>query len=113
AGVGSCLNRYGVRDDVSLRETRLRPHEACEASDAVFEPLVTRREAPADEAFAFGSERAAGREAELRLGDEPAAERHAVVDAFDAKECIHRAGRRRDVDARQRAQAVDEAVARA
>src|SRR6188472_2413570 len=77
-------------------------HEECgEACDAVVEPLLRRRETPAHEPFALRPERTSGREAELRLVHERAAERHAVGKPGDAEKRVHRTGRRRRLYAGQ------------
>jgi hypothetical protein len=45
----------------------LRREESPKASDTFIEPLIRRREAPADEPFALGSEGAARRETQFRV----------------------------------------------
>ena len=67
--------------------------ETLQSIDAVGEPFLARRKAPAHEPFAFGSEGNARREAEARFGDEAFAELEAVGDISHAKERIHRARR--------------------
>src|SRR5947199_2350593 len=67
--------------------------------DALRQPFRAGGEAPAQEAVAFGSEGAAGGEAQPCLADETLAEVEAVLDAFHAEEGVHGGRRRRDLDA--------------
>src|SRR5437660_8295215 len=58
-------------------------------------------EAPADESFAFGTERASRRKSELRLVHESLAKCQAIGEAVQTEKGIHRPCWRRDSDARQ------------
>ena len=91
ASVRARSERATPRARISRRAC-VAARKRCEPRDAVVEARVARGEAPADEAFAFRTERAARREAELApRATSRRQKRDAVAHAVDAEERVHRA----------------------
>src|SRR5215472_8627242 len=81
-------------------EARASPVEKrFEATHAFCQPILARCEAPANEPASFRPEGAARCQPESAFVHELLAECEAVGDAVEAEERVHRAGRRRRVNA--------------